>query len=95
LGKEDSQSVTDCHRLKLPTANGKQFLTDVATAETLLRLVQSVPSPKAEPIKLWLAQVGNVVIEYDTHRRSQEIIDEIAALDAESAELPANMRALP
>jgi hypothetical protein len=44
--------------LKLPAADGKQRLTDVATAETLLRIVQSVPSPKAEPIKLWLAKVG-------------------------------------
>ena len=52
LGKEGSQSVTDCHRLKLPAADGKNYLTDVATAETLLRLVHSVPSPKAEPIKL-------------------------------------------
>ena len=58
LGKEGSQSVTDCHRLKLPAADGKNYLTDVATAETLLRLVQTVPSPKAEPIKLWLAKVG-------------------------------------
>ena len=55
LGKEGSQSVTNCHRLKLPAADGKSYLTDVADAETLLRLVQSVPSPKAEPIKLWLA----------------------------------------
>jgi DNA-damage-inducible protein D len=54
LGKEGSESVTNCHRLKLPPADGKNYLTDVATAETLLRLVQSVPSPKAEPIKLWL-----------------------------------------
>ncbi len=57
LGKEGSQSVTNCHRLKLPAADGKNYLTDVATAETLLRLIQSVPSPKAEPIKLWLAKV--------------------------------------
>lgn len=48
LGKEGSQSVTDCHRLKLPAADGKNYLTDVASAETLLRLVQSVPSPKAD-----------------------------------------------
>ena len=46
LGKEGSESVTNCHRLKLPAADGKNYLTDVATAETLLRLVQSVPSPK-------------------------------------------------
>jgi len=54
LGQEGSQLVTDCHQLKLPAEDGKQRLTDAATAETLLRLVQSVPSPKAEPIKLWL-----------------------------------------
>jgi len=51
LKKEGSQSVTNCHRLKLTTADGKKYLTDVATAETLLRLVQSVPTPKAELIK--------------------------------------------
>jgi len=58
LGKEGSESVTNCHRLKLEAADGKKYLTDVATAETLLRLIQSVPSPKAKPIKLWLAKVG-------------------------------------
>ena len=57
LGKEGSQLVTNCHRLKLPASDGKMRLTDVANAETLLRLLQSVPSPKAEPIKLWLAKV--------------------------------------
>lgn len=50
-----SQSVTNCNRLKLEAGDGKKYLTDVANAETLLRLVQSIPSPKAEPIKLWLA----------------------------------------
>jgi len=49
--------VTNCHQLKMEAADGKQRLTDVATAETLLRLVQSIPSPKAEPIKLWLAKL--------------------------------------
>jgi hypothetical protein len=73
LGKEGSQSVTDCHRLKLPAADGKNYLTDVATAETLLRLVQSIPSPKAEPIKLWLAKVG--------YERMQEIADPGRSLD--------------
>ena len=53
LSKEGSESVTNCHRLKLEAADGKKYLTDVANAETLLRLIQSVPSPKAEPIKLW------------------------------------------
>ncbi len=73
LGKEGSQSVTACHQLKLPAADGKKYLADVATAETLLRLVQSVPSPKAEPIKLWLAKVG--------YQRMQELHDPGRALN--------------
>ncbi len=73
LGKEGSQSVTDCHRLKLPAADGKNYLTDVATAETLLRLIQSVPSPKAEPIKIWLAKVG--------YERMQEMADPVLSLN--------------
>lgn len=73
LIKEGSQSVTNCHRLKLPASDGKSYLTDVATAETLLRLVQSVPSPKAEPIKLWLAKVG--------FERIQEMSDPARSLD--------------
>ena len=52
LKKEGNESVTNCHRLKLEAGDGKKYLTDVANAETLLRLVQSIPSPKAEPIKL-------------------------------------------
>ena len=60
-------------RLKMPAMDGKQRLTDVATAQTLLRLVQSVPSPKAEPIKLWLAKVG--------HERMQEMADPALSLD--------------
>ena len=55
LGREGSELVTNCHQLKMPAADGKLRLTDAATAQTLLRLVQSVPSPEAEPIKLgWL-----------------------------------------
>lgn len=73
LGKEGSESVTSCHRLKLPAADGKSYLSDVATAETLLRLVQSVPSPKAEPIKLWLAKVG--------YERMQEMADPALSLE--------------
>ena len=57
LANEGSQLVTNCNRLKLPADDGRMRLTDVANAETLLRLVQSVPSPKTEPIKLWLAKV--------------------------------------
>ena len=60
LKKEGSQSVTNCHQLKLEASDSKKYLTDVANPETLLRLIQSVPSPKAEPIKLWLAnRLGN------------------------------------
>lgn len=73
LKKEGSQSVTNCHRLRLEAADGKKYLTDVATAETLLRLIQSVPSPKAEPIKLWLAKVG--------YERIQEMVDPSRSLD--------------
>lgn len=73
LAIEGSQLVTACHQLKMPAADGKQRLTDCATAETLLRLVQSVPSPKAEPIKLWLAKVG--------YERMQEIADPALSLD--------------
>jgi hypothetical protein len=73
LGKEGSQSVTKCHQLKMVAADGKSYLTDVADAETLLRLVQSVPSPKAEPIKLWLAKVG--------YERMQEMSDPALSLD--------------
>ncbi len=73
LRKEGSESVTNCHQLKLPAADGKHYLTDVANAETLLRLVQSVPSPKAEPIKLWLAKVG--------YERMQEMADPARSLD--------------
>lgn len=67
LKKEGSQSVTKCNRLKLEAADGKKYLTDVANAETILRLIQSIPSPKAEPIKLWLAKVG--------YERIQEMTD--------------------
>ncbi|MEK7234387.1 MAG: BRO family protein [Elusimicrobiota bacterium] len=73
LVKDGSQLVTNCHQLKMPAADGKNYMTDVATAETLLRLVQSVPSPKAEPIKLWLAKVG--------YERMQEMTDPSRSLD--------------
>ena len=58
LKKEGNQTVTNCHALKMTAADGRQRLTDVADTEQLLRLIQSVPSPKAEPFKLWLARVG-------------------------------------
>ncbi|HDP94160.1 MAG TPA: hypothetical protein ENN40_02235 [Candidatus Aminicenantes bacterium] len=73
LKKEGSQSVTNCHQLKLPASDGKMRLTDVADPETLLRIIQSVPSPKAEPIKLWLAKVG--------YERMQDMSDPARSLD--------------
>ena len=73
LNTEGSESVTKCNQLKLPSADGKSYLTDVADPETLLRIIQSVPSPKAEPIKLWLAKVG--------YERMQELSDPARALD--------------
>ena len=63
LNEEGSQLVTNCHQLKMRAADGKQRLTDVATTEQLLRIIQSIPSKKAEPFKMWLAQVGRERIE--------------------------------
>ena len=58
LRKEGNESVTNCNQLKLPASDGKSYLTDVADTEQVFRLIQSVPSKKAEPFKLWLAHVG-------------------------------------
>jgi hypothetical protein len=63
LKKEGSQLATNCSQLKLQSADGKFYLTDVADTEQLLRLIQSIPSPKAEPFKQWLAKVGYERIE--------------------------------
>ncbi|WP_455738010.1 BRO-N domain-containing protein [Capnocytophaga cynodegmi] len=59
LKKEGSELATNCSQLKMLSSDGKYYKTDVADTEQLLRLIQSVPSPKAEPFKLWLAQVGS------------------------------------
>ena len=58
LKKEGNESVTNCHQLKLEAADGKKYKTDVADLEQLLRIIQSIPSKKAEPVKRWLAEVG-------------------------------------
>lgn len=63
LKKEGNQLVTNCNQLKMMASDGKKRLTDVANTEQLLRIIQSIPSPKAEPFKLWLAQVGRERIE--------------------------------
>ena len=73
LKKEGSEVVTKCDQLKMEASDGKKYLTDVANPETLLRLIQSVPSPKAEPIKLWLAKVG--------YERMQDMADPARSLD--------------
>ena len=63
LKAEGNETVTNCHGLKMTAHDGKKRLTDVADTEQLLRIIQSIPSPKAEPFKLWLAQVGRDRIE--------------------------------
>ena len=63
LKDEGNETVTSCNGLKMTAADGKRRLTDVADTEQLLRIIQSIPSPKAEPFKLWLAQVGRERIE--------------------------------
>ena len=73
LKAEGNETVTNCHGLKMTAHDGKKRLTDVADTEQLLRIIQSIPSPKAEPFKLWLAQVGR--------ERIEETIDPEQAID--------------
>jgi len=73
LKKEGNQTVTNCNGLKMLSKDGKRRMTDVATTEQVLRLIQSIPSKKAEPFKLWLAQVGR--------ERIEETIDPEQAID--------------
>ena len=73
MKNEGNELVTNCHQLKLKAADGKRRLTDVANTEELLRIIQSIPSKKAEPFKLWLAQVGR--------ERIEEIIDPELTID--------------
>lgn len=73
LNDEGNQTVTNCNRLKMTAADGKKRLTDVADTAQLLRIIQSIPSPKAEPFKVWLAEVGR--------ERIEETIDPELAID--------------
>ena len=73
LRDEGNETVTNCHGLKMTAADGKKRVTDVADTEQLLRIIQSIPSPKAEPFKLWLARVGR--------ERIDETIDPEQAID--------------
>ena len=63
LKKEGNESVTNCYQLKLPSSDGKKYKTDMADLQGIFRLIQSVPSKKAEPIKQWLAQLGEQRID--------------------------------
>ncbi|MFA7702720.1 MAG: Bro-N domain-containing protein, partial [Patescibacteria group bacterium] len=73
LKKEKSEVVTKCHELKFIAKDGKYYKSDAADTEAIFRLIQSIPSPKAEPIKLWLARVG--------YERIEEINDPEKALN--------------
>ncbi len=73
LKDEGNETVTNCNQLKMKAADGKKRLTDVASTEQLLRIIQSIPSPKAEPFKMWLATVGK--------ERIEETIDPEQAID--------------
>ena len=63
MSEAGTEAVTNCHGLKMIAADGKRRLTDIATAEQLIRIIQSIPAPKAEPFKRWPAQVGRERIE--------------------------------
>lgn len=73
LIEDGNETVTNCHGLKMKAADGKRRMTDVANTEQLLRIIQSIPSKKAEPFKVWLAQVGR--------ERIEEIIDPELTID--------------
>jgi len=73
LKAEGNETVTNCHGLKMTATDGKKRLTDVVDTTNLLRLIQSIPSPKAEPFKMWLAEVGK--------ERIEETIDPELAID--------------
>ena len=83
LRDEGNETVTDCNALKMTAAEGKQRMTDVAQTEALLRIIQSIPSPKAEPFKLWLAKVG------------YERLEEIETLNSPPKRLSANLKISP
>jgi prophage antirepressor-like protein len=68
LKDEGNESVTNCNQLKMQSSDGKYYKTDAANTKGILRIIQSVPSPKAEPFKLWLAQVGSERIDAPTCR---------------------------
>ena len=78
LKEEGNETVTNCHQFKLQAADGKMRLTDVADTEQLFRLIQSIPSPKAEPFKIWMSQVASTRLE---QMQDPELSIEQAMLD--------------
>lgn len=78
LMREGSEVVTFCHELKLPAADGKNYKTDCANVKGMFRIIQSIPSPKAEPFKQWLAQVGyDRVLEIENPELAQDRMKEL------------------
>lgn len=78
LMREGSEAVTFCHELKLPAADGKNYKTDCANVKGMFRIIQSIPSPKAEPFKQWLAQVGyDRVLEIENPELAQDRMKEL------------------
>lgn len=82
LAEEGSQLVTNCNQLKMPAADGKMYKTDCMTTEQIFRLIQSIPSPKAEPFKLWMAQVAKERLDemQDPEQGIQRALQEYRAL---------------
>ena len=78
LKEEGNETVTNCHQFKLQAADGKMRLTDVADTEQLFRLIQSIPSPKAEPFKIWMSQVASTRLD---QMQAPELSIELAMLD--------------
>jgi len=84
LRKEGNETVTNCHQLKLPAADGKMRLTDVATPKQMFRIIQSIPSPKAEPFKQWMAQVAATRLDQTEVSKTHEHEDLATALTVSS-----------
>lgn len=89
LKAEGSEVVTNCHGLKMQAADGKFYKTDCMTTKNILRLVQSIPSPKAEPFKLWLAEVTTTAI---SRSRQPETFEESRGIAIEGGKVAGNAR---
>ena len=94
LKDEGNETVTNCHGLKMKAADGKRRMTDVANTEQLLRLIQSIPSKKAEPFKLWLATVGRERIEeiIDPELTIERALEENRAVAKQGGKVAGNAR---